>query len=55
MAGVEMAQAREVCRLLEAVGGGTEVTKTVSIGGTLLTGDNWNTNFVVPTDRFYDR
>jgi len=49
------AQAREVCRLLEAVGGGTEVTKTVSPGGTLFTGDNWNTDFVVPTDRFYDR
>jgi len=55
MARVETAQAKEVCRLLEAVGGGTEVTKTVSPGGTLFTGDNWNTDFVVPTDRFYDR
>lgn len=52
---VETAQAKEVCRLLQAVGGGTEVTKTVSPGGTLFTGDNWNTDFVVPTDRFYDR
>jgi hypothetical protein len=36
-------------------GNGTQVTKKLSPGGTLLTSDNWNTDFVVPTDRVFSR
>ncbi|MGQ9865324.1 MAG: hypothetical protein ACUVSQ_03440 [Pseudanabaenaceae cyanobacterium] len=42
------------CRDFWPVGGTTaEVRKTVSPSGTLITSDNWNTDFVVPGDRPY--
>ncbi|WP_225902708.1 hypothetical protein [Pseudanabaena sp. PCC 6802] len=38
------------CRPLEVVGGaGTVVEKKITPGGTLLTNDNWNTDFAVPS------
>ncbi|NJK34422.1 MAG: hypothetical protein HC919_05425 [Oscillatoriales cyanobacterium SM2_2_1] len=44
------------CIPLPVVGGsGTRITKKLSPGGTLVTGDNWNTDFVVPTDRVFSR
>ncbi|HAN46477.1 MAG TPA: hypothetical protein DCQ32_08000 [Cyanobacteria bacterium UBA8156] len=40
------------CREFLPVGAATaEVRKTVSPSGTLITSDNWNTDFVVPGDR----
>jgi hypothetical protein len=46
----------ETCAALYVVGGnGTSVKKTVSPFSTLLTSNNWNTDFSVPSDRSYDR
>jgi len=46
----------ETCRALNVIGAqGTQVTKTVSPLGTLVTNDNWNTDFSVPGGRVYNR
>ncbi|NJK59994.1 MAG: hypothetical protein HC918_06780 [Oscillatoriales cyanobacterium SM2_1_8] len=42
------------CQAFGPVGSATSaVRKTVSPSGTLITSDNWNTDFVVPGDRPY--
>lgn len=44
----------QTCTPLTAVGStSTEIEKTVSPPGTGVTQDNWNTDFVVPTDTSY--
>ncbi|WP_019501476.1 hypothetical protein [Pseudanabaena sp. PCC 6802] len=44
------------CRSLSVVGGtGKEVTKRVSPPGTLLTKNNWNTDFAVPSGARFNR
>jgi hypothetical protein len=44
----------ETCYPLDVIGGdGTTVTKTVSPFSTLVTSNNWNTDFVVPSDRVF--
>ncbi|NCS33923.1 MAG: hypothetical protein GPJ14_06315 [Microcystis aeruginosa G11-01] len=46
----------ETCRPLNVVGGaGTKVTKRVSPPGTLLTQNNWNTDFAVPGGIVFSR
>ncbi|CAN1212848.1 DUF2808 domain-containing protein [Tumidithrix helvetica PCC 7403] len=46
----------ETCHALNVVGGtGTQVTKTVSPLGTLITNDNWNTDFSIPGGKVYNR
>jgi hypothetical protein len=44
------------CTPLDVIGAqGTEVTKTVSAPGIILTRDNWNTDFVVPNNNGFWR
>jgi hypothetical protein len=46
----------ETCTDLNLIGGtGTKVTKTVSPFSTLVTNNNWNTDFAVPSDRSFNR
>ncbi len=46
----------ETCRALNVIGGeGTKVTKTVSPLSTLVTNNNWNTDFSVPGGRANNR
>lgn len=50
---IKEAQAQS-CTPLTAVGSSsTEIEKTVSPPGTGVTQDNWNTDFIVPTDTSY--
>ncbi len=45
----------ETCYPLNVIGGsGTAVTKTVSPFSTLVTNNNWNTDFAVPSSRVFD-
>jgi hypothetical protein len=46
----------ETCEPLNVVGAdGISVKKTVSPFSTLVTNNNWNTDFAVPSDRSYNR
>lgn len=46
----------QACVPLQAVGsGGTRVEKSVSPPGTGVTRDNWNTDFIVPSNRNFRR
>ncbi|MBD2099474.1 hypothetical protein H6F94_00990 [Leptolyngbya sp. FACHB-261] len=46
----------QACTALAVVGGrGTQVRKTVSPAGTLVTGNNWNTDFAVPNGNRFRR
>ncbi len=50
------AKAQAVCTPLRAVGGsGTRVRKRVSPAGTLVTSNNWNTDFAVPGGNAFRR
>ncbi|PZO38447.1 MAG: hypothetical protein DCF19_16105 [Pseudanabaena frigida] len=52
---VSSAQA-ETCTALNVIGAtGTSVKKTVSPFSTLVTNNNWNTDFAVPSDRSFNR
>jgi hypothetical protein len=52
---VSAANAR-TCVPLKVVGGsGTQVEKKITPGGTLLTNDNWNTDFAVPSGNNFNR
>lgn len=46
----------EICTPLRVVGGeGTEITKTVSPPGIVLTKSNWNTDFAVPSNTAFPK
>ena len=46
----------EICEPLNVIGAyGISVKKTVSPFSTLITNNNWNTDFAVPSDRSYNR
>ncbi len=46
----------ETCDALDVIGAtGTNVKKTVSPFSTLVTNNNWNTDFAVPSDRSFNR
>ncbi len=52
---ISAANAR-TCVPLQVVGGsGTQVEKKITPGGTLLTNDNWNTDFAVPSGTNFNR
>jgi hypothetical protein len=52
---ISAADAR-TCVPLQVVGGsGTQVEKKITPGGTLLTNDNWNTDFAVPSGKNFNR
>jgi hypothetical protein len=54
--GVVTSAQAETCRALNVLGGtGTQVKKTVSPLGTLVTSDNWNTDFAVAGGKTYSR
>ena len=46
----------ETCSALNLIGGtGTEVKKTVSPMGTLVSNNNWNTDFAIPSGSTFNR
>jgi hypothetical protein len=46
----------ETCTALNVIGGtGTEVKKTVSPMGTLVSNNNWNTDFAIPSGSTFNR
>jgi hypothetical protein len=52
---ISVVEAR-TCTPLQVVGGsGTQVEKKITPGGTLLTNDNWNTDFAVPSGANFNR